>query len=63
VKYENAQSFSEGLALFWTDDLGHYVDRAGRTVLRLPPGSSWPFSDGLTIAELSGEEKYFDRGE
>jgi hypothetical protein len=59
-RYEETTQFSDGLALVLNDEgESWYIDKAGRIALRLPPSlsPSWPFSDGLTVARVVGEQE------
>ena len=60
-RFANAQPFSEGVALVWSDDgpPPFYIDHSGNTVLKLG-WTAWPFSGGLTVMSFEGRSAYVD---
>lgn len=66
-KYENAYSFSEGLALVYlvSNDrkMAHYgfIDKAGNEVIQPQFQSVWSFSEGLAAVEIEGQWGFIDK--
>jgi hypothetical protein len=63
LQNEYGWDFSEGLAPIYNDndDNGHrYIDRTGKTVLRLAK-ARWGFSDGLTVVGEYPTQVYVDK--
>ncbi|WP_392420193.1 WG repeat-containing protein [Capnocytophaga canis] len=61
LKYDGAESFSEGLARVKLNGKYGFVDKDGREVIPLKYDYAWSFSEGLAYVELNGKYGFVDK--
>ena len=61
LKYDDAWSFSEGLA--WVELNGKYgfIDKSGKVVIPIKYDYAWSFSEGLAWVKLNGKYGFIDK--
>lgn len=60
-RFNQVWDFSEGMAAACDDRGCSYIDRTGKSVLKVS-GAWWPFSDGLTVVPATGaKQRYIDK--
>jgi hypothetical protein len=61
LKYDDARSFSEGLASVNLNGKWGYIDKTGKEVIPFKYDDAWPFSKGRAEVKLDGEWFYIDK--
>jgi serine/threonine protein kinase len=60
-KYDDAGTFSEGLAAVEFNGRWGFIDKTGEEVISCKYDEKWPFSEGLAAVELNGKWGYIDK--
>ena len=60
-KYDNAGSFSEGLAWVKLNDKYGLINKQGNTVIPCKYDDAWSFSEGLAAVKLNGKWGFIDK--
>ena len=54
-------SFREGIAKIWTGDSSRYIDKTGKTIIKLSGMGHGQFSEGLAGVRISGRNTYINK--
>jgi len=61
AKYDEAYTFSDGLALVRTGEKYGFVDREGKEIIKPQFENACPFSEGLASVKINGKYGYIDK--